>query len=121
MAAVKLHPPQLLPASTLLYPMQFSSNLVLAAPASGPTSTPGSCVYKCTGAGAVITALECVNVLTGVPVLVPITAGGKRSVIKARDVEYCCNPDAELLDAATCVDVASGSSITIPISLFVPS
>jgi len=94
----------------------MSPNILLATP-----SEPGDCTYKCTGAGAVITALECVNVLTGVPILVPITVGGKRSEIKARDVDYCCKPDAELLDAVTCVDVASGSSITLPISLFVPA
>ncbi|KAH8591965.1 hypothetical protein B0O99DRAFT_690030 [Bisporella sp. PMI_857] len=83
---------------------------------TGGTGT-GDCVYRCTGAGAVIDVLECTNVLTGIAILVPIGVGKKREV-RRRDVDYCCKPDSILLDAVSCVDIGSGSTISLPITLF---
>lgn len=74
------------------------------------------CSYTCTGSGGPIDALNCVNVLTGVPIVVPITLGKREESVTP--VTYCCKPSTDLLTAISCVDIASGAAILLPIGLF---
>lgn len=89
---------------------------------SAPSSTTpaSSCKYTCTGSSGAIDALNCVNVLTGVPIVVPITVG--KGLVEREEnvtpVTYCCKPDTSVLSLISCVDVTSGAALLLPVNLF---
>ncbi|EPE24505.1 hypothetical protein GLAREA_08357 [Glarea lozoyensis ATCC 20868] len=91
----------------------------------GPTPTgaptyPADCAFTCTWP-ATIEILNCVNVITGTTVDIPINALNppktKRNTPDGTTKNYCCKPGGTVISAATCVDILTGDQISVPINL----
>ncbi|CAG8960592.1 hypothetical protein HYFRA_00013416 [Hymenoscyphus fraxineus] len=86
-----------------------------------PTAFPEDCLFTCSRP-ALAAVLNCINILTGLKVDVPISAlDGLKKRTGTPPVEgaanYCCKTSLSTLSALTCIDIASGTSLNIPISL----
>ncbi|KAG9236255.1 hypothetical protein BJ875DRAFT_235557 [Amylocarpus encephaloides] len=119
-ASPPTEPSPTVPVPTGLPPVSTPS--VPVPTGTGPTY-PSGCSFTCSWP-ATIEILNCVNVLTGTTIDIPISALNspipeKREVAERTGAtkNYCCKPGGLLISALTCVDIATGDDISVPIKL----